>query len=222
MPRGATSGARPCDGCVTQLTQLRKRCPRKRARVAVVLHRVCVARSHRDKAAGIFHVYTHGVWAADELYRDDVDRMAFLRELVRAGVKVAWDCLAFCLMDTHYHLLLEVDDGALPRGMHSLNFRYAMQFNHRYAMRGHVMGARYDSVRIEDDEHLRNAFKYVALNPVEAGLVQAPADWPWSTYAGTVGLAAPHTFVADDRVLSALNTTSARAIRALRAFVEES
>jgi putative transposase len=222
MPGGAVSGARPRHECVTELTQLRKSWPRRRAYVAVVLHRARVPRSHRDKSAGVFHVYTHGVWAADELYRDDVDRSAFLRELVRAGVKVEWDCLAFCLMDTHYHLLLEVDDGALPRGMHSLNFRYAMQFNHRYAMRGHVMGARYDSVRMEDDEHLRNAFKYVVLNPVEAGLVQSPADWPWSTYAGTVGLAAPHTFVADDRVLSALNTTSARATHALRTFVEDS
>ena len=109
-----------------------------------------------------------------------------------------------------------------PRGMHSLNFRYAGHFNDRHSMRGHVMGARYDSVRIEDDEHLQNAFKYVVLNPVEAGLVESPADWPWSSYAGTVGLAEPHTFVADGRVLSALGTTSARAIQALRAFVEES
>lgn len=181
-----------------------------------------MARSHRDTAAGIFHVYTHAVWAADELFRDDVDRIAFLRELVRAGAKVDWDCLAFCLMDTHYHLLLEVDDDALPRGMHSLNFRYAAPFNGRHSMRGHVMGARYDAVRVEDDEHLLNAFKYVVLNPVEAGLVQSPADWPWSSYAGTVGLAEPHAFVADDRVLDALRTTSARAIRALRTFVEES
>jgi putative transposase len=181
-----------------------------------------VPRSHRDKAAGVFHVYTHALWAADALYRDDVDRTVFLRELVRAGAKVEWDCLAFCLMDTHYHLLLEVDDGALPRGMHSLNFRYAMQFNVRHSMKGHVMGARYDSVRIEDDEHLLSAFKYVVLNPVDATLVASPADWPWSGYAGTVGLAEPHTFVADERVLSALGTTSARATNALRTFVEES
>ena len=167
-------------------------------------------------------MYTHAVWAADALFRDDVDRIAFLRELARAGTKVEWDCLAFCLMDTHYHLLLEVDDNALPRGMHSLNFRYAGQFNDRHAMKGHVMGARYDSVRIEDDEHLLNTFRYVVLNPVEAGLVQSPAGRAWSSYAGTVGLAEPHTFVADGRVLSALGMTSAGATRALRTFVEES
>ena len=125
-------------------------------------------------------------------------------------------------MDTHYHLLLEVDDDALPLGMHSLNFRYAVQFNGRHSMKGHVMGARYDSVRIEDGEHLLNAFKYVVLNPVEAGLVRSPADWPWSSYAGSVGLAEQHSVVNDSRVLSALGTTSARATRALRAFVEES
>jgi REP-associated tyrosine transposase len=187
-----------------------------------IMHRLRVARSKRDKAAGVFHVYTHGVWAADKLFRDDVDRTVFLRGLVLAGAKVEWDCLAFCLMDTHYHLLLEVDDDALPRGMHSLNFRYADQFNDRHSMRGHVMGARYDSVRIEDDEHLLNAFKYVVLNPVEAGLVRSPADWIWSSYAGTVGLTEQHSFINDGRVLAALGTTSARAIHACRALVEKS
>jgi putative transposase len=180
-----------------------------------------VPRSKRDKTAGVFHVYTHSVWAADTLYRDDIDRTVFLRELVRASAKVEWDCLAFCLMDTHYHLLLEVDDGALPRGMHSLNFRYAEQFNDRHSMKGHVMGARYDSVRIEDDEHFLTAFRYVVLNPVEAGLARSPGDWPWSSYAGTVGLTEPHSFVDDGRVLHVLATTPVRAIRALRTFVEE-
>jgi REP element-mobilizing transposase RayT len=179
-------------------------------------------RSHRDTAAGIFHVYTHSVWAADALFRDDVDRMVFLREVVRARGKVEWDCLAFCLMDTHYHLMLEVDDGAMPRGMHLLNFRYAEQFNGRHSMRGHVMGARYDSVRIEDDEHLRNAFRYVVMNPVEAGLVQSPVEWTWSSYAGTVGLTEAHPFVDDSRVLHSFGPTRASATRALRPFVEES
>jgi hypothetical protein len=83
-----------------------------------------MARRCRDKAAGLFHVYTHSVWAA-ELFRDDRDRGAFLRELVIAGAKV---------------------QDALPIGMHSLNFRHAVEFNRRHGMKGHVLGARYDSV----------------------------------------------------------------------------
>jgi putative transposase len=207
---------------VTSFTQLRKSCADHVPCIAIVLHRAGVARSKRDKAAGIFHVYTHAVWAANELFRDDDDRLTFLRDLVRAGAKVEWDCLAFCLMDTHYHLIVEVEDDALPVGMHSLNFRYAEQFNDRHEMKGHVMGARYDSVRTEDDAHLLTVFRYVVLNPVEAGLVRSPAEWPWGSYAGTVGLAEPHSFVADGRVLDAIGGTRARAAERLRAFVEES
>jgi hypothetical protein len=49
-----------------------------------------MARRCRDKAAGLFHVYTHSVWAA-ELFRDDRDRGVFLRELARAGAKAQWN-----------------------------------------------------------------------------------------------------------------------------------
>src|SRR5437870_204911 len=90
--------------------------------------RLALARNLRDKAAGLFHVYTHSVWAA-ELFRDDRDRVVFVRELSRAVNKAQWICVGFCLMRTHYHLVLDVDDGALPTGMHALNFRYAIEFN---------------------------------------------------------------------------------------------
>ena len=96
-----------------------------------------------------------------------------------------------CLMRTHYHLILSVEDGVLPRGMHALNFRYACAFNQRHDSRGHVQAARYGSRRIEDDDALMYAFRYVARNPVEAGLCADPADWPWSSYAATIGKAEP-------------------------------
>jgi REP element-mobilizing transposase RayT len=121
-------------------------------------------------AAGIFHVYTHSVWAAPALFHDEIDYTTFLRELARTTARTEWDCIAFCAIDTHYHLIVEVDDGVLPKGMHALNFRYAMQFNERHALKGHVMGARYDAVRIDDEDHLVTAFRYVVRNPLEAGL----------------------------------------------------
>ncbi|HZD87831.1 MAG TPA: hypothetical protein VE088_07490, partial [Gaiellaceae bacterium] len=90
-----------------------------------------MARRNRDVAPGVFHVWAHSV-RDEALFRDDLDRMAFLRELARAGAKAGWRCIAYCLMDTHYHLILEVDAGVLPDGMHSLNFRYACWFNQRH------------------------------------------------------------------------------------------
>lgn len=179
-----------------------------------------MARRPRDTSPGIFHVFTHSVWAADALYRDDDDRMRFLRELAGATARVAWRCLAYCLMGTHYHLLLDVDAAALPRGMHALNFRYAAGFNARHRMKGHVHGTRYNAYRIEGDASLLDRFKYVALNPVEAGLCQSAADWPWSSYPGTVGLAEPQHFVTDDLVLSCLDGPREIAMGRLRRYVE--
>jgi putative transposase len=173
-------------------------------------------------AAGIFHVYTHSVWAAPSLFHDEIDYTTFLRELARTTARTEWDCIAFCAIDTHYHLIVEVDDGVLPKGMHALNFRYAMQFNGRHAMKGHVMGARYDAVRIDDEDHLVAAFRYVVRNPLAAGLRNAPQDWPWCSYSGSVGLDEPHSFVDAARVIACFGEERSTAVARLRAFVEES
>ena len=180
-----------------------------------------MARRLRDTTPGIFHVFTHSVWAADALYRDDEDRMRFLRELARATTRTAWRCLAYCLMGTHYHLLLDVDADVLPRGMHALNFRYAAAFNARHRMKGHVHGTRYNAFRVMGDADLLHRFKYVARNPVEAGLCKSAADWAWSSYPATVGLATRQSFVTDDLILGCLDGPRELAIGRLRRYVEE-
>jgi REP element-mobilizing transposase RayT len=150
---------------------------------------------HRDTAAGIFHVFTHCVWATPFLYRDRIDRLEFLRHLARTSVKSGWSCLAYCLMESHYHLIVEVGDGILPSAMQSLNLGYAIHHNRRHGMRGHVQFRRYGSRRLHDDGELLTAFSYVVRNPVEAGLCASAQDWAWSSYRGTIGLAELPAFV---------------------------
>jgi REP element-mobilizing transposase RayT len=181
-----------------------------------------VARKRRDTTAGIFHVFTHSVWAADALYRDDSDRMRFLRELALATDKTSSRCLAYCLMGTHYHLLLDVDAEVLARGMHSLNFRYAVGFNRRHAMKGHVHGTRYNAFRVNGEADLLSRYKYVARNPVEAGLCESPEDWRWSSYAATIGLAMPQPFVPNELILGCLDGPREIAIGRLRQYVAKS
>jgi putative transposase len=180
-----------------------------------------VARRRRDKAAGQFHVYSHSVWSAG-LFRDDRDRAVFLRELALAGAKAELSCIGFCLMTTHYHVIFDVDNDALPIGMHALNFRYAVQFNKRHRMKGHVLGARYDSVRIEDDSQLRRAYRYMMRNPVEAGISPTAEAWRWSSFAAAVGDADPIGFVDPTAVLSSFEASPEVAAARLRAFVAES
>ena len=164
-------------------------------------------------------MFTHSVWAADALYRDDDDRMRFLREIALATAKTKWRCLAYCLMTTHYHLLLDVDADVLPIGMHSLNFRFAAGFNTRHRMKGHVLGTRYNAYRVEGEADLLFRFKYVVRNPVEAGLCQRPEDWLWSSCAATVGIGTRQPFVKDDLVLACLDGHPEVAAGRLRRYV---
>jgi REP element-mobilizing transposase RayT len=180
-----------------------------------------VPRPPRDIAPGIFHVTVHSV-RETALFRDDVDRIRFLSELARVTALVKWTCVAFCLMRTHYHLILDVDYGAMPRGMKALNFRYAAAFNARHRTRGHVTERRYYAGRVHDDPQLLASFKYVVRNPVTAGLCEQPQDWPWSSYRGTVGLAPAFPFVDASHVLGLLGSSPERAVAALRRYVEES
>jgi len=129
--------------------------------------------------------------------------------------------MSYCLMNTHYHLMLEVDDETLPVGMHALNFRYAMTFNGRHRMKGHVFGAGYDANRIGDEAHLLTVFKYIACNPVMAHLCGRPIEWPWSSYAGSVGCGERSSFVDPSAVIECFGGVDELALARLRRFVEE-
>ena len=178
-------------------------------------------RRKRDKTAGRFHIHAHCVWAASRLFRDDVDRSVFVRELARITARVQWTCIAYCLLDTHYHLLVDVDDGAMPAGMQLLNFRYALMFNGRHRMKGHVFGARYDAHRIGDETHLLNVFKYIAVNPVEAGLRRRAEEWPWSSYPSAIGVAEPSSFVDPSAVIECFGDSDEIARARLKRFVDD-
>ena len=178
-------------------------------------------RRPRDKGAGSFHVWVHCVWASRTLFRDDTDRMVFLRKLADTTALSGWTCIGFCLMRSHYHLVVNVGDGVLPAAMFKLNLGYARDHNRRYGLRGHVQYDRYGARRLDDCDRLKEAYKYVMRNPCAAGICESPADWPWSSYRGTVGLATPHTFIDDSLILACFEGSREAAVARLRAFVEE-
>ena len=174
----------------------------------------------RDTAPGLFHVTCHSVWDGN-LYRDDLDRTSYVHWLARSCTEGSVVCLGVCLMTTHAHLILEVDESQLPAVMYRLNFRYAARFNSRHRRRGRVFGAPYGALRIEDDDHLLRVYRYVARNPTEAGMAQAPQDWRWSSYPSAVGLSEGFEFVNPQKVLGILGGTREIAVARLRRLVEE-
>jgi REP element-mobilizing transposase RayT len=149
-----------------------------------------VGRPHREELEdGIFHVYARGN-AKQAIYLDDADRQAYLRLLGLVVKKRRWRCLAYCLMQNHVHLLVETPEANLAAGMQALHGIYAQTFNQRHDRVGHLFQGRYGAVRITTDSQLWAAARYLALNPVAAGLCAKPAEWPWGSYA-VVGFGAP-------------------------------
>lgn len=177
-------------------------------------------RPPRDVEAGLFHVFTHCVWATPRLFRDDTDRVEFLRRLAGACARPGFTCMAFCLLGSHYHLIVEVEADVLPAAMHAVNQPYARAYNERHALRGHVQFDRYGARRIFDRDDLLGRYAYVANNPLEAGLCERPEDWRWSSYAGTVGLASPQPFVDDAKVLGCFDWPQVDPRAELRRYVE--
>lgn len=148
------------------------------ARVGASVGRVRRPRNELPPA-GIYHVTTRGV-ARTAIFLDDDERRLFLR-LFAAEVQChGWRCHAFCLMTTHYHLVVETELWRLSEGMHRLNGAYALTFNRRHHRSGHLFGERFAAWVPRDDAHLQATCEYVLQNPVRAGLCPEAADWPWA------------------------------------------
>jgi len=128
---------------------------------------------------GVFHV-TARANDAGALFRDDVDRHRFVALLARTASVFRWTCHAYCLMTTHYHLLLETTQESLSGGMQRLNGVYAQGFNRRHSRKGHVFEERFSAYVIDTDEHFVAACQYVLQNPVRGGLCDRADDWSWS------------------------------------------
>jgi putative transposase len=128
---------------------------------------------------GFFHVISRAVFGA-RVYVDNEDRRRFLELLRLCETKHRWRCCAYCLLSTHYHLVVEARRQELSDGMQQLNGRHALAFNRRHRRYGALFAERYSVRLIESEEYLFEACSYVLLNPIKAGLCDRVSDWPWS------------------------------------------
>ncbi len=147
-----------------------------------------MGRTLRPEAPGrTFHLTARATWSRD-LFLGDPDREDFLKLLERVVRRYRWELLGWCLMGTHYHLIVRTPRANLGHGMRDLNGAYARRFNERHGRFGSVLAERYGDRVIDSHEHLVSAMQYVALNPVHARLVSRPEHWRWSSHAALAGL----------------------------------
>lgn len=115
------------------------------------------------------------------IFTDDRDRTDFLADMAKVAAQSSAEILAYCLMGNHFHLAVKVGRVSLSSIMQRLMGGHAERFNRRQERSGHLFQGRHKAKLCVDDRYLRCLIRYIHMNPVRAGLVAAPEDWPWSS-----------------------------------------
>lgn len=168
----------------------------------------------------VYHLTLQGN-AKKPVYKDDQDRESFLMTLQQVNKRYNWICHAYCLMDNHYHLLIETRDANLSLGMRQLNGVYTQAFNKRHGREGHLFQGRYKAILIQKDTHLIEVCRYVVLNPVRAHIKKRPEEWTWSSYRATAGHEEAHPCLTADWVLGQFGRRRGDAEKKYHQFVRE-
>ena len=166
----------------------------------------------------VYHITSRGN-ARKPIYKEGEDRRIFLEVLHRANTRYNYLCHAYCLMNNHYHLIIETPDGNLSHGMRQLNGVYTQLFNKRHNRVGHIFQGRYKAILIQKESHLLEASRYVVLNPVRAKAVKDPDEWKWSSYRGTAGKEKPHLCLTIDWILGQFGSKRRQSEKKYREFV---
>lgn len=122
-----------------------------------------------------------------------------------------WVCCAYCLMSNHYHLIVDTSAENLSGGMKVLDGVYSQRFNARHRRAGRLIRDRFMSDRIDHDYRFMNTLKYIARNPVDAGIRAHPGEWIWSSYGATAGIIPAPEFLSVRPVLALFSADDRRA-----------
>ena len=149
----------------------------------------------------LYHVTSRGD-RREAIFESDDDRLLFLQTLGQVVEQFNWLCYAWCLMDNHYHLLIQTPDGNLSKGMRQLNGVFTQLSNRRHGRVGHLFQGRFKAILVDSDAYLLELARYVVLNPVRARMVKNAANWRWSSYRASMGLVPADPFLAVDGLLA--------------------
>jgi len=135
-----------------------------------------------------YHVTARGD-RRESIFVDDADRASLLDVLAQGLERFDAVALVYCLMGNHYHFVLQTRQANLSRLMRHVNGVYTQRFNRRHDKVGHLFQGRFKAILVDSDAYLLTLCRYVELNPVRAGWVDAPMAWAWSSCRAHVGVA---------------------------------
>jgi REP-associated tyrosine transposase len=158
-----------------------------------------MARFPRVVVVDVPHHVTQRGNARQTILAGDSDRITYLALLRQYSELHGLALLEYCLMSNHVHLIaLPHNINALAQGLKQAHGRYAAYWNARQSSSGHVWQGRFYSCPL-DEAHLWAALRYVELNPVRAGMVEAAVEWRWSSAGAHCGRTTPDAMLDMER-----------------------
>lgn len=128
------------------------------------------------------HIVQRGVNRA-ACFFGDVDRRYYLKLLARFASTRECAIHAYVLMTNHVHLLLTpARKGAVGAMMQDLGRSYVRTINAVHGRTGTLWEGRFKSSAVDTERYLLACQRYIELNPVRAGMVDAPGQYPWSSH----------------------------------------
>jgi putative transposase len=154
-----------------------------------------------DNKDGWHHLMNRGA-AHAVVCRDDTDRVEFGTRLGDIHDRFGIEIHAYCLLDTHFHLLVHCPDGRLSEAMQRLSSIYTRHVNDRLGRDGALFRGRFLSKPIEDDRYLLAAARYVHRNALDVAGVRQVDEYRWSSHRSYLGLRRPAPWLRTDVILS--------------------
>ena len=180
-----------------------------------------MARSLRIEYEGAFYHITSRGNERKEIFRAPGDYERFNHYLNEAQDKYNYLLHGYILMTNHYHLIMETNKANLHQIMHYLNGSYTTYFNRMNGRSGHLFQGRYKAIVVDVDNYLLELSRYLHLNPVRAGMVKRPEEYPYSSYTSFIGIGKrKEAVVFRDRIWGMISGDGRRATQKYRRFVE--
>ena len=178
-----------------------------------------MARPLRIIYPGAFYHITSRGNEQKAVFKSIRDREKFLEYLESASERYDAVIHVYCLMDNHYHLLLETPSGNLPQIMRHINGAYTTYFNIKRGRAGHLFQGRYKAILVEKDEYAKELSRYIHLNPVRAGMVELPEEYEWSSYLTYIGKHKKPEWLHNDLIHGYFGKTKSSAQKQYQKFV---
>ena len=153
-------------------------------------------------------------------FKSKRDRGRFLSYLESAHDRYGAIIHVYCLMDNHYHLLLETPLGNLSQILHHINGAYTTYFNTKIKRSGHLFQGRYKAILVERDSYCQELSRYIHLNPIRARLVERPSAYSWSSYRYYIGQEKRPAWLTTESILGYFGQKESSAQKHYRQFTE--